>query len=64
MRAFSSCGERGLLSGCGVCGSSLVVVSGGSSLVVVCGLVLAVASLVVGHGLSAHAGFRSCGTRA
>ena len=35
-QAFSSCGERGLLS------------------VAVCGLLIAVASLVVEHGLYAH----------
>ena len=45
-------------------GSSLVAVCAGSSLVAVCGLLLAVASLVMGHRLSAHTGFRSCGTRA
>ena len=52
-RAFSSCGEGGLL------------------FVVVCGLLIAVASLVAEHGLQAcklqqlwHMGFSSCGLRA
>ena len=52
-RAFSSCGERGLLY------------------VVVCGLLTAVAFLVVEHRLQVHglqqlchAGFSSCGARA
>ena len=44
-----------------VCRLSLVVVSGGYSLVVVHGLLIAVISLVVEHG---HVGFGSCGTQA
>ena len=46
MRAFSSCGERGLL------------------FIEVCGLLIAVASLVAEHGLRScgSAGFNSCGT--
>ena len=43
-RAFSSCGEGGLL------------------FVVVHGLLIAVASLVVEHGLYRHTGFSSCGS--
>ena len=44
-----------------LCGLSLVAVSGGYSLVVVDGLLTAVASLVAEHGLSRCVGFRSCG---
>ena len=41
-----------------VLGLSLVVVSGGDSLITLCGLLIEVASLVAEHGLS------SCGARA
>ena len=37
-----------------VCGLSLVAASGGCSLVVVCRLLIVVASLVAEHGLQAH----------
>ena len=42
---------------------SLVVVSRGYS-VAVCGLLIAVASLVVAHRLQVHTGFSSCGLQA
>ena len=44
-------------------GLSLVALSRGDSLVVTCGLLIAVASLVVEHGLWST-GFNSCGARA
>ena len=44
-----------------MCRVSLVVASGGYSLVVVHRLLIAVISLVVEHG---HVGFGSCGTQA
>ena len=39
-----------------LCGLSLVAVNGGYSVVVVDGLLIAVASLVAEHGLSRHVG--------
>ena len=43
---------------------SIVEASGSYSLVVVCGLLTVVASLVAEHGSQGCTGFSSCGTRA